>query len=388
MTALALTAIIACAVLLSYAYFGYPLMMRWLARHNFPEDNRSLPGDTDCPPVTVLIVAHNEQQGIERKVRDCLGQDYPADKLRVLVVSDGSTDDTAKLVRAINSARATVIDRAKRQGKAACINAGMAQIDDGVVVLADTRQRLSNRAVRSLVAHLADPATGVVAGELAFEGDDAQWFANGINAYWQHETQLRKNEGVLHSVIGVSGALYAIRREAFEPIPETTILDDVLIPMNAVMRGFKVKFCAAAKAYDRPSTDVSNEQRRKIRTLAGNFQLVGLRPGLLNPLRNPVALQFISHKMLRLISPLAMLIVLVASVYLASAHWLFGAFALAQVFAYFLALVPESFLGITRIKFFRLIRTFVLMHWFVVLGFFEFLSNRRAHLWHSKSAPV
>lgn len=158
--------------------------------------------------------------------------------------------------------------------------------------------------------------------------------------------------------------------------------------MNAVMRGFKVKFCTAAKAYDRPSTDVTNERRRKIRTLAGNFQLIGMRPGLLNPLRNPVALQFISHKILRLVCPLAMLTVLLASVYLAATHWLFGLFTLAQVFAYFLALVPESFLGITRIRFFRLIRTFVLMHWFVVLGFFEFLSNRRAHLWQSKGTPV
>jgi cellulose synthase/poly-beta-1,6-N-acetylglucosamine synthase-like glycosyltransferase len=360
--------------------------MRFLARNNFTEEDvRVLPGDDDCPAVTVLIVAHNEQQAIERKVRDCLDQDYPASKLRVMVVSDGSTDDTVKLVQAIDSSRAIVIDRAERKGKAACINAGMAEINDGIVVLADTRQRLSERAVRSLVAQLSDPATGVAAGELAFEGDDAEWFARGINAYWQRETQLRKDEAILHSVIGVSGALYAIKREAFEPVPEATILDDVLIPMNAVMRGFKVKFCAAAKAYDKPSTDVANEQRRKIRTLAGNFQLVGLRPNLLNPLRNPVAMQFVSHKMLRLIAPLAMLVVLVASVYLASTHWMFALFALAQVFAYFLAIVPESFLGFTRIKLFRLIRTFVLMHWFVILGFFEFLSNRHAHLWHSNA---
>lgn len=384
MTALAITLIIGSGVLIGYSYFGYPLMIRWLARNNSLQANPLVPLNEDCPSVTVLIVAYNEQQAIERKVLDCLSQDYPADKLSVLVVSDGSTDNTVRSVRNLANERAIVLERSERRGKAACINAGMAQITDSIVVLADTRQRLSDRAVRSLVGHLSDPQTGVVAGQLAFEGDNSEWFARGIDAYWQRETQLRKDEAGLHSVIGVSGALYAMRREAFQPIPESTILDDVLIPMNAVMQGFRVKFCAAAKAYDQPSANVSNEQRRKIRTLAGNFQLVCLRPGLLNPLRNPVALQFVSHKVLRLITPIAMLGVFVASVLLASTHWLFGAFVLAQVLGYLLAFVPESFLGITQIRIVRLIRTFVLMHWFVVLGFFEFLTNRQAHLWHSK----
>ncbi|MGI9423656.1 MAG: glycosyltransferase family 2 protein [Hyphomicrobiaceae bacterium] len=387
MNNVALALLLLSGVFVFYTYFGYGRALSLIARR-CPNVADELPptSDDDCPPLAVLICAFNEAHQITGKLDNCLGLDYPNGKLRIIVVSDGSTDETDERVRNYDDPRVSLISAPSRQGKAACINLGMEQIHEEIVLMADVRQELSANSARALVRHFSDPSVGAVTGKLQLQLSDGpgseRSYDRGVSQYWEHEVRLRQTEAVVHSVIGVTGAIYALRRSAFQPIPPGTILDDVLIPMNAVMDGFRVRFEARAMAFDHASTSPLQEQRRKIRTLAGNFQLLALRPELLNWRQNPVFWMFVSHKVMRLLVPVAMLVALVASVALYDTHWLFAACFWGQIAAYVASLVPERIFKTIAVGPIRSARTFVHMHWYVVKGFYEFVANRNAHIWN------
>ncbi len=380
-----LVVLVLSGILIAYTYIGYPLLLRLSVRlRGARYEPPALLMDEQCPSVAILICAHNESDRIGKKIENCLSQDYPGEKLRIVIVSDGCTDSTNDQVLAYSNKNVTLVENPARSGKATCLNLGMEKIDEDVVILADVRQRLSRDAARRLVSHFEHPDIAAVSGELRFEtstsGDDD--VEQDVSTYWRYEVALRRAEAAANSVIGVTGALYALRRSAFSPIPDGTILDDVLIPMNAVLSGHKVKFDSEAVAYDQPSTHPGVERNRKVRTLAGNFQLLALRPQLLSPRRNPAFWLFLSHKVLRLLVPLAMLAAFVSNAFLATTNAFFLATFVAQIIAYAVAALPETYFNIVSNAPFRLIRTFVHMHWYVVLGLKEFIVNRKAHLWN------
>lgn len=366
-------------LLLAYTYAGYPIWLKlrasWGAR---PPQRR----DGYRPSVTILVVVHNEAARIAAKIDSCLAQDYPRDRLKVLVVSDGSTDSTADVVASYADRNVHWLPCAERRGKAACLNDGVAACDSELIVFTDARQRLGSDAVSRLVGVLSDPTFGAVSGELVFVKDDASAFGEGVDAYWRYEKFIRRHEALIDSVVGVTGALYALRRECFRPIPPQTILDDVAIPMQAVMQGWRVGFEPGAIAYDRPAQDISQERSRKVRTLAGNFQLLQLFPALLLPWRNPIFGALVSHKLLRLLAPWVMLACLLANAALAMAGSpFFQVVWVLHVGVYVLGLlgaVPG--LG-DRVKLVRIAHAFLVLNWFAVLGLREFLVNRQAHLW-------
>ena len=188
-------------------------------------------------------------------------------------------------------------------------------------------------------------------------------------------------------MVGVTGALYALRRQYFQPIPPETILDDVLIPMNVVMQGKRVIFESKAIAYDKPSRDIAQEKMRKVRTLAGNFQLITKHPELLNPWKNSIVIHFISHKLMRLIAPFALLTALVTNTFLVLLHdaFLFKVTLALQAFCYAIALIGIILPQMKKSVVFRLPVAFLSLNWFVVLGLVEYLSNRETHLWKSNT---
>lgn len=365
--------------LLFYTYAGYPLLLALRAR---TAARPPLRREGYRPRVAILVVVHNEAARIAAKIESCLAQDYPRDCLRVLVVSDGSTDGTAEVVARYADRRVTWLPCAERRGKAACLNDGVASCDEEVIVFTDARQRLSGDAVSRLVAVLGDESFGAVSGELVFVKDEASAFGEGVDAYWRYEKFIRRHESLIGSVVGVTGALYALKRTCFRPIPPQTILDDVAIPMQVVMQGKRVGFEPGAIAYDRPAQDIAQERSRKVRTLAGNFQLLQLFPALLLPWRNPLFGALFSHKLLRLLAPWVMLCCLFANAALAMAGSVFFQVVwVLQVGAYVLGLlgaVPG--LG-ERVKLVRIAHAFLVLNWFAVLGLREFLVNRQAHLW-------
>jgi cellulose synthase/poly-beta-1,6-N-acetylglucosamine synthase-like glycosyltransferase len=365
---------------IAFTYFGYPLLIAAWA-YFAPRLVRYEPFE---PAVTIVIVGHNEARSIAAKIDSCLAQDYPADKLQVLIASDGSTDDMLQVIAAYGNPRVRSIAFGERRGKAACLNDAVAACDDEVLVFCDVRQQLDANAVRCLVENLSDDSVGAVSGELAFVADSATGFGEGVDAYWRYEKFIRQCEGAIASVVGVTGALYALRRSLWQPIPAHTILDDVMIPMNVVMQGKRVLFEKRALAWDRPSTSPQRERVRKVRTLAGNFQLLALRPDFLLPWRNPLFFQLFCHKVLRLAVPLFMLTAFASNVLLAARTPTWALLMAVQLAGYGLAFVGTAHAPLARWKAVRLLSTFVLMNGFVVLGFLDFLGNKNAHLWRTE----
>lgn len=372
--------LVAALVALAYTYVGYPSLI-WLLARRFP---RAVNRGAYQPRVAVIVIAYNEAARIGRKLDTCIGVDYPKEKLRILVASDGSDDDTNALVAAYADRGVTLLAFPTRRGKAACLNDAVASCEEEIIVFTDARQRLDAHAIRYLAENFADPLVGAASGELMFETDGMTEFGEGVDAYWRYEKFIRQQESRFHSVVGVTGALYALRRECFREIPPDTILDDVVIPMNAVMLGKRVVFESRARAFDTPSRDHRQEKLRKVRTIAGNYQLIAAHPGFFVPLRNPIFVQLVSHKVLRLVSPFCMALLLITNVALAPRGFLYQCLLAAQLLAYALPALGFLWPFARRWKVVKLATAFLLLNWFAVLGAVEFLRNRNTHLWKSK----
>ena len=296
--------------LIAYTVLGYGTLVRVLAqvRGRRPARTQAI-----RPRVSVIIAAYNEAPRLADRLRNLLASAYPPDLLEILVGSDGSTDGTAEVVSAFGSqVRAVAFDR--RRGKAAVLNDLVPAASGEILVFADARQQFETGAIAALVSHFADPAVGAVSGALILleEGESAAG-VEGAAAYWEVEKRIRCAESRFDSTVGVTGAIYAIRRELFQPLPSDAILDDVIVPMRIVRQGYRVLFDPDARAFDRRAKSDAQEFGRKVRTIAGNFQMFRLESWLLSPVRNRLWWQTISHKGLRLVLPLCYLAAFVSN---------------------------------------------------------------------------
>jgi cellulose synthase/poly-beta-1,6-N-acetylglucosamine synthase-like glycosyltransferase len=322
------------AAVVLYVYFGYPLLLLVWSRLR-PKPVHALAADE--PPVSVIIAVRDEAEALERKIANLRSLDYPTSHLQIVVVSDGHHRRTAAVLRR----NVGVVDAiyVRRGGKAQALNAGVEAARHDILVFADVRQRFDRRALHGLVAPLADPSVGGVSGELMLDvemGEGSADIGEGMGGYWRYEKWLRRQESAIGSTMGATGAIYALRRALWVPLPADTILDDVLAPMRAVLAASRVVFSSEALAFD-PVAPSGVELRRKIRTLAGNYQILRLEPRLLNPFRNPVWIQYMSHKVGRLLVPYALLALLIASGLLAPTSPFYALAFAGQVLFYGLA---------------------------------------------------
>jgi cellulose synthase/poly-beta-1,6-N-acetylglucosamine synthase-like glycosyltransferase len=269
------------------------------------------------PRVSIVIAMHNERSIAESKIRNCLDLDYPADKLQVCVALDGPTDGTEEVVRPFEAEGVSVIYSRAHVGKAMALNSALQASTGEIVVFTDARQKLEPAALRELTANFADDSVGAVSGELFLLDSEGGEAGDTVGFYWRYEKRIRALESEIHSVVGATGAIYAIRRSLFEPLPAGTILDDVLIPMRIVLAGKRVIFEPMARAFDEVSASPEAEYARKSRTLTGNYQLLAEAPALFDPRRNPIFLQLLSHKVGRLVVPYLLMTVLVLNLFLA-----------------------------------------------------------------------
>jgi poly-beta-1,6-N-acetyl-D-glucosamine synthase len=368
--------------ILFYTYVGYPLCVALWAKLGA----RPVKRGAMTPTVALVVVVHNEEHRIRQKIETCLAQDYPAHLLRIVVASDGSTDGTHALVCTYANRNVKSMPFPERRGKAACLNDAVAACTEDILVLTDARQMLNACAVRLLVENLADPSVGAVSGELMLVREDLTPFGEGVDAYWRYEKFIRQREALVHSAPGVTGALYAIRRVCFSPISPKTILDDVAIPMQAVRAGYRVVFDTRAHAYDQASKSPAQERVRKVRTLAGNYQLMTMMPWLLVPWKNPIFVQFLSHKVLRLVAPFAMLTLFLSNLVLAWNSVFFALCLIVQCAAYALPLLGQLVPAVGDMRLTKLARAFVLLNGYAVMGLWQFLAGREGHLWQSHAA--
>ena len=338
------------AVFVLYVYFGYPLLLvvwRRIARRKVRKVDWE-------PTVTVIVAARNDEVNIETKLRNCLQLDYPRHKLQIILSLDGPANRSEAVHRICESHRIHVIDCRVRQGKAAALNRGVAEARGDVIVFLDARQRIDRCAIRELVANLFDQSVGAVSGELILQDDshaEVHESSKPIGLYWRYDKLLRSMESDIHSSMGASGALYAIRRKLFQPLPPGTILDDVLIPLRIVLSGWRVVFEPSARAFDKVACCPEAEFARKVRTLMGNYQLLAQMPELLLPWRNPIFLQFVSHKVGRLLVPYFLAVLFIANCFLLQGFYLipFG----LQLAWYLLALAGHFSIGIGETQIMR-----------------------------------
>ena len=372
----------ACVLLLGYTYLGYPALVHaWAVFRPWPPRQLGVE-----PTVSLVIVAHNEVTRIEGRMENLLALDYPQDRLEILLASDGSTDGTPERARAYEQAGVWVIAFAKRRGKPAVLNDLVPKARGEIVVLADARQRFEPGTLRALVGLFGDPQVGVVSGELILNNNaEGAAVGEGVGVYWRYEKFIRRNESCVDSMLGATGAIYAIRRDLFEPIPEDTILDDVLIPMSIACRGYRVLLEPSARAYDQVAATAEEEFTRKVRTITGNFQLFARQHWLLNPSHNRLWLQTVSHKGLRLLSPLFLSGAFGANLLLMDR--LFYRWALlGQIVFYAAALGGYALRNARRkIPFLAVPYVLCLLSWATVVAFLRFVTGRQRVTWERAS---
>jgi biofilm PGA synthesis N-glycosyltransferase PgaC len=359
-----------------YTYLFYPLVI-FLWGTLFP---RRIEKSYQRIPLTVVLAVRNEESNIEARLEDLSAQNYPADLVEIVVVSDASTDRTVELARRFEGDRVKVLELARSAGKSGALNAGVVAATNDVIVFADARQRFGDNVFAELAAVLADERVGGVSGELVIEPRGGSDVGQGVGLYWRYEKLIRRMESASGSVVGATGSIYAIRKGLFVPLPEHTLLDDFVVPMRIVLRGYRVVFERLARAYDISSATAAQEFARKVRTLAGNFQAVAIEKRLLDPFRNPVFFQFVSHKLARLVVPYFCIAALVSSGLVAGAFFR-TLFALQLVF-YGLGLLNLTVIGRTWIGVFtRVSWTFIVLNAAAVAGFWVFVTGRYRTVW-------
>jgi biofilm PGA synthesis N-glycosyltransferase PgaC len=363
--------------LLTFTYVGYPALMAGLARLR-PRPVRTA---AQTPHMDVLLVVHDGADLLAAKLANLLALDYPRDRLRINIVSDGCEASEA-VARCHLSAQVRLFAFSERRGKSACIGSILPLLDAELVLFTDVRQRLDVGAARALAAALADPAVGAASGELVFE--DAAGYGKGIDAYWRYEKMIRRLESASGSLVGATGALYAARRAILPTVPAGLVLDDMWIPLGIAAHGYRVVFVPQALAYDRAAVDAPAEETRKRRTLAGNYQLLHRWPRLAVPGAHPLALRLWGHKWLRLFAPWLLLAALAANVALVGVRPFYAGLFAMQLAGYGVALVGRLQPAALALAPVRIASAFVSLNLSAARALFDYLRDPNAHLWTTR----
>jgi len=373
---------------LFYAYIGYPLVLFFLSsvlqmdrdlRFILYRGERRASADTgNWPGVTMIICAYNEESVIRGKIENSLALNYPPDKLEIIVASDGSTDATNEIARSYAHRGVKLIDYPERTGKIAVINRTVPLAAHGIVALSDANTMYEPDAIKHLVKHFARDDVGVVVGEMILKSPSREH--KGESHYWHYEVVLKFMENKFGAILGANGGLYAIRKELFEPVPNSTIIDDFVIPLKIAEKGYRQVYSPEARGTEETARDVHAELVRRKRIAAGNFQSILLLWRLLNPLRGYIAFTFVSHKIMRWLVPLFMIVMLVANIPLIIRPTYAALFAL-QVLFYGSALIGW------RARRPRLRRICAMPYYFVSMnlgmaqGFFNFVRGKQKVTW-------
>jgi cellulose synthase/poly-beta-1,6-N-acetylglucosamine synthase-like glycosyltransferase len=353
-----------------FTYAGYPLWIYFLSRwHPQPWRQESI-----LPTVSIILAVHNGASLIRRQIDRLLAFDYPANLINLVVVSDGSTDGTGEIMKRIHDSAVKSVTYLERRGKAAAVNIGLENATGEIVLFVDIRPRPARNSLKLLVSNFADPRVGCVTGELVLVDENHSGTAKAVGGlYWRYEQWIRKCESQVDSPLGVYGGFYAVRRELARPLPDATILDDMLQPLNVIRQGYRSVIDARARVYDVWPKSLEMEFDRKVRTLAGNFQLLQLAPWLISA-ENRLRFNLISHKLLRLIVPVLLIVMLGASAILAFHSRAYTSVLVLQVLLYLIA-SAGGWRGVSaKERACGAARAFCMLNVAVVVGFYKFVT--------------
>ncbi len=324
--------------LVFYTYLGYGILLWVMVKvKELLCKPKALELPADLPEVTLAIAAWNEEDVVAEKMQNCLELDYPGDKLRIVWITDGTTDSTSERLKAYP--RATVLYDPRRGGKTAALNRGIGFIHSPLVVFTDANTMLNSEAIKEIVRLFTLPEVGCVAGEkrVRAEGDNA---AASEGLYWKYESTLKSLDWRLYTAVGAAGELFAVRRELFEVMEEDTLLDDFILSMRIAQKGYRIAYGDKAYALEGGSADMREEQKRKVRIAAGGLQSIWRLRALMNVFRyGMLSFQFVSHRVLRWsVTPFALFALLPLNILLvifsAQPQWLYIALLIGQAMFY------------------------------------------------------
>lgn len=372
-----------------YSYVGYGILL-WLLVKVKQLFERKIPKHPDfLPAVALVVAAYNEEEYIEEKIQNSFQLNYPADKLEIIFVTDGSTDRTPDIIRKYPNIK--LLHEPERKGKSAAMNRSLGHIESPFIIFCDANTLLNTECVREIVKHYADPKVGGVAGEkkILTEGINTA-AATGEGLYWKYESFLKKLDSDLYSTMGAAGELFSVRKDLFEPAPAGTIIEDFVQSLKVCTRGYVLRYEPNAYAAEAPSASIKDEMKRKVRICAGAFQAMILLKDLFNPFRYPVLFfQFISHRILRwTICPVAIVVLLISNIAIA---WLdndlfYRLVLLAQLVFYSMAITGWIFANREiKVKLLYIPFYFLFMNLAVFLGFRRFIRNKQTVLWEKAS---
>lgn len=380
--------IFCCALaLLFYTYLGYGLVLYLLvAIRSLLSRIPQAPEDPEeWPEVSMVIAAYNEADIIRKKIHNSLALEYPADKLRLLFVTDGSDDGTPEIVA--RYPQVTLFHEEQRAGKIAAVNRVMPFVNSAITVYSDANTFLNGEALKKIVRHYQDEKVGAVAGEkriITAEADQASSAGEGF--YWQYESALKRLDTALYSVVGAAGELFSIRTKLYETVRKDTLIEDFYMTMRIAQRGYRVVYEPQAYARETASASVAEEQKRKVRIAAGGLQAISRLLPLLNPFRYGIlSFQYISHRVLRwTLAPLALLVLLLSNLHLALAsqqvcYQLF--LGLHLLFYGMAALGAWMQKRKIKQKLFFIPFYFVMMNLCVYAGLFRLLRGKQSVVW-------
>ena len=301
-----------CLILCVYTYVGYGILLYLLVLlkrlvKGKPQQ-MALPADSQLPDVAFMVCAYNEQDVVEMKMQNIRELDYPKDKLHVIWVTDGSSDNTNEYLKAYPDVK--IVFSPERRGKTAALNHGISQVKSEITVMTDANTMVNREAIREIVRCMQDPQVACVAGEKrVLSRHEGEIAAEGEGLYWKYESTLKRLDSELYSAMGAAGELNAIRTKLYEPMPETALLDDFVMSMRMIEQGYKIAYTSDAYAMEYGSANLEEESKRKRRIAAGGLQSSWWLRSMMNPFKNfVVAFQFVSHRVLRWsITPIAMM---------------------------------------------------------------------------------
>lgn len=369
-----------------YSYIGYGCLI-WAINKikNRVRTVKKQQPVTDFPEITLVIAAYNEASIIDQKIQNSYLLDYPANKLNILIITDGSSDGTD--VIAGKHERVKVLHQPERRGKIDAIHRAMQYISTPVVVFSDANTVLNSSSIKNIARHYADPKVGGVAGEKKIQvADNTKVAGAGEGLYWKYESWLKKNDSDLYTVVGAAGELFSIRTELYEYVGKEVLLDDFIISLRICRKGYRIVYEPDAFATEAPSTSMAEEQKRKIRISAGAFQSMVMLKGLLNIFKYRVlSFQYISHRVLRwTLCPLMLPLILLINIILVvnRPDWFLSIFLLLQLMFYFAAgigwmLSRED----KKIKILYVPYYFVFLNVSLYLGLVRYLKGSQTVLW-------
>jgi biofilm PGA synthesis N-glycosyltransferase PgaC len=377
--------IISCA-LVFYNYAGYAILAALLNKFVRTKDKPD-PNSPLTPGVSFIVAAFNEESIIREKVLNSLAQDYPADQIEFIFITDGSSDRTGDIVGEFPSVR--VMHEPQRRGKSVAVNRAVAAAKKDILIFCDANTMLNPEAVRLIARHYRDPQVGGVAGEKKVLSPDADHASPGAGEgmYWKYESRLKKIDSDFYSVVGAAGELFSLRKSLYDPLPHDTILDDFVLSLRAAEKGYRIIYERDAYAMELPSFSMADEKKRKVRIAAGGFQSIGMLRSLFLFWRHPrLSFLYISHRVLRwTLSPLCLLLALISNLILVfiADNQIFKLTMALQLLFYGMAIlsrlpaVTEHKLG----KIFKVPYYFAFMNVSVILGFFRWLKGSQSAVW-------